>query len=470
MVAQSCAVLREPRPVLPLNPSFPARRIVRPNRAVQPQPRKRKARRYKEVILVLSFVGTTFAAAIITSAIMTSQNRVTTQTTFPSERFEAVESSGVTWIFSRAPGAQRPQIDPGKWQQDRDTPANFARTVKTVRFIPTSQSPADIAPSAPTVSGMPMIPTPIAFKANGTSLEDMQRSDGSLRLRIPLSGSLQNPAWSPDGTKIAFTRFRNGYNKGPADVYVFNLVTGTLHPVATDGSDNVSQPGATWNQYTGDLVFSSDRGGHDEIWASKGDGTGPRKVTSRAKHMAYEPSFSPDGRAVVFESHSVGGSRSGWITLYDIAQNRYEDLTSPKEDSRQPNWSPRGDDILYQKRTRGRWEVWLYNLKTKQHRNATDGLGGDKTDATFSPDGRYVLYSGEAPGQAGESLLALPVEGGRPMPITRQRGGYHGAPSWSPNGAYVAMEASAHSPDGTAGTQLIITPVAQNLRLSLSTR
>ena len=89
-------------------------------------------------------------------------------------------------------------------------------------------------------------------------------------------------------------------------------------------------------------------------------------------------------------------------------------------------------------------------------------IAGDKTDATFSPDGRYILYSGEVPGRGGESLLALPVEGGRPVPIT-QAAGYHGAPSWSPDGGYVAMEASTHAPDGTAGTHLIITPVQKTL-------
>jgi Tol biopolymer transport system component len=41
---------------------------------------------------------------------------------------------------------------------------------------------------------------------------------------------------------------------------------------------------------------------------------------------------------------------------------------------RQPNWSPGGDYILYQKRTRGRWEVWLYDLNRKKHRKATGGL------------------------------------------------------------------------------------------------
>ncbi|HEV3114098.1 MAG TPA: hypothetical protein VGY99_26730, partial [Candidatus Binataceae bacterium] len=162
--------------------------------------------------------------------------------------------------------------------------------------------------------------------------------------------------------------------------------------------------------------------------------------------------------------------RKGRVTLFDIARNQYTDLTAADDDCRQPNWSPRGDYILYQKHTGSRWDIWLYDVKTKRHWSATAAIAGDKTDATFSPDGRYILYSGEVPGRGGESLLALPVEGGRPVPIT-QAAGYHGAPSWSPDGGYVAMEASTHAPDGTAGTHLIITPVQKTLaRLASDSR
>lgn len=424
------------------------------------QRHSRAATFYKDGIFVLQLAATTLVAATVTLAIMDSRDfRPGAAIQQPaSDTFTAAEA--VSTAFRSLPsreGLAEANPAAGLALQEMVAPANFPRSVKIVRFMPNE--------NLTTASRMP-IPSLPALRANGDSLEDLHRPDGSLRVRIPLTGSLQNPAWSPDGKKLAFTRFRNGYNKGPADVYVLDLATNKLHTVATDGSDNVSQPGSTWNPRTGELVFSSDRGGHDEIWTSKGDGSPPRKLTSRPKYLAYEPSLSPDGKAVVFESHAAGGSRSGWITIYDIAQDRYDNLTSLTEDSRQPNWSPSGDHILYQKRTHGRWEIWLYNVKTKQHRLATGGLSGDKTDATFSPDGRYILYSGEAPGRSGESLLALPLEGGRPIPIT-SHAGYHGAPSWSPDGVYVAMEASAGAPDGTAGTQLIVTPVRQSM-VSLS--
>jgi TolB protein len=175
---------------------------------------------------------------------------------------------------------------------------------------------------------------------------------------------------------------------------------------------------------------------------------------------------------LVFESRDVGSEGPGRITLFEIGSKHYTDITAVDEDCRQPNWSPRGDYIVYQKQLAGQWDLWLYEVKSRQHRLLTVGLAGDKTDASFSPGGRFVVYSGRAPendevsGAGDESILVLPITGGQPVPITRYPG-YHGAPSWSPDRAYVAAEASTHSP-GQVGTELIIIPLQSNVVRQLS--
>src|SRR5262245_60905830 len=90
-----------------------------------------------------------------------------------------------------------------------------------------------------------------------TTEQKPPRRDGAVEIAIPLEGSLQNAAWSPDGKRIVFTRFRSGYNKSPADIFIFDLQSKALRPLADDGESNVSQPGSTWNARTDRIVFSS---------------------------------------------------------------------------------------------------------------------------------------------------------------------------------------------------------------------
>ncbi len=73
-----------------------------------------------------------------------------------------------------------------------------------------------------------------------------ERTDGAVQLAIISDGSLQNPAWSPDGESLLFTRFQKGYNKeGPADLLVFEPDGAVVRTLVSDGSGNISLPGST---------------------------------------------------------------------------------------------------------------------------------------------------------------------------------------------------------------------------------
>ena len=284
-----------------------------------------------------------------------------------------------------------------------------------------------------------------------------EREDAATEVVIDTGGSLQNPAWSPEGGSILLTKFRNGYNREPADLMIVELESGAARLLVSDGSGNVNTPGAVWNGTSQRIVFSSSREPHDEIFTiGQAEAPGDEvKVTEREALMAYEPSFSPDGDWIVFESHRVDVEDNGVVTKYRIdGSPPYQDLTGPDDDCRQPNWSPGGDLICYQKLESGQWDIWVTDPAGTVHTKVTTGPG-DKTDASFSPDGEWIVYSAENEDIRFANLFIVPVSGGEPERVTFY-GGYDGAPSWSPDGMRIAFESHPRDPDGSAGTTLWI--------------
>ena len=282
------------------------------------------------------------------------------------------------------------------------------------------------------------------------------RHDNAIQLNILLTGSLQNPAFSPDGDAIVFTRFRNGYNCEPADIFIYNLDNGDLHTLVMDGSGNVNLPGSCWNSNTRSIVFSSSREPHDEIFVIDDNGSpgDEMQVTSRSGYMAYEPSFSPDGDWIVYESHPVDVEDQGIIMKHRLDNSvAYQVLTGAGDDCRQPNWSPAGNYILFQKYEHRQWDIWIMNPDGSGKEKVTSGKG-DKTDACFTPDGNYILYSCDFDIEYA-NIYRIPVTGDNPERITNYDG-YDGAPSVSPDGSKLVFESYGGDPDDSDGTTIWI--------------
>jgi TolB protein len=285
---------------------------------------------------------------------------------------------------------------------------------------------------------------------------NISRNDKGISLNISLSGSLQNPAFSPDGNSIVFTRFRNGYNAEPADLFIYNLQSGETTTLVSDGSGNVNLPGSTWNGFINSIVFSSSRDPHDEIYLIQEGGTigSEIKITNRIDSVAYEPSISPNGQWIVFESHKLDVENNGIITKLKIdGGSSYIRLTSSTDDCRQPNWSPNGDKILYQKFEAGQWDIWIMDTNGTNKSKVTSGAG-DKTDACFTQDGQYIIFSSDFELDLA-NIYRIPVTGGTPERLSNY-GGYDGAPSISSDGTKIVFESCSGDPDDSKGTILII--------------
>lgn len=274
------------------------------------------------------------------------------------------------------------------------------------------------------------------------------REDGAELLYRPAgASSAQNPAFSPDGNTLLFTLFHDGYNKGAAELFTMPL--DSMHKAAPLISDadraNVNLPGASWNGSTQRVSFASDRAEKEEIWTMPAAGGTPTQVTHHESDSSFlEPSFSPDGAWLVFEE-DTGREGDQISSIWKVRADGSEltkliDAQATNTDNRQPNWSPKGDRIVFQRRNQGNdtWRLFTIAPDGGNLRQVTNGASD--TDAAWSPDGQQLVYSSNYGGLQEANVFVISADGGTPRRVTTNSGGYDGAPSWSPDGAWIAFE------------------------------
>lgn len=274
-----------------------------------------------------------------------------------------------------------------------------------------------------------------------------KRKDGAELLYKPTSpASAQNPSFSPDGKEILFTLFHHGYNEGPAGLYKINIETGDVAKIFDEpNQDAVNLPGSSWNK-NGRIAFSSDRQGRESIWTVRADGKDlQRTSTPPSGKYHIEPSISPDGKWVVYEENNDTEEidKRGMIYKQLIGGSEKKNLTDgPGEgyDDRQPNWSPKGDKIVFQRRMTGtdEWNLYTIDADGEGETRITDY--GDDTDASWSSDGDRIVYSSTEGGIDAPSIFTIPADGGSPTRVTEQKGDSDSAPSYSPDNRWIAFE------------------------------
>jgi TolB protein len=307
-------------------------------------------------------------------------------------------------------------------------------------------------------------PPPTATSsATPTPAPLVRRADGAELLFSPAGGeSAQNPAFSPDGGSVLFTLSHGGYNKGDAGLYVMPVGGGSARALVDEpGAAAVNLPGSCWNPATGRIAFSSDRQERAEIWTMSAAGGGLFRVTRHSDGTGFlEPTFSADGRWIVFEVDEPGGGKGSiWKVAADgTGLTRLIDGPGTGTDNRQPNWSPAGDRILFQ-RAVGTGTSWrLFTMGSDGSGLRAVSAGPDDTDAAWSPDGRWIVYSTSHGELTSANVYVVSLNGGAPVRITRQSG-YDGAPSWSPDGRWIAFESVPNASGATAIWRIAVPPL-----------
>jgi TolB protein len=273
------------------------------------------------------------------------------------------------------------------------------------------------------ITGIPgVFATRIAYVLKQGNTYELQIADAdgqnpqiALRSREPII----SPAWSPDGSKLAYVSFESG----KPVVYVHELATSKRVPVANFKGNN-SAP--AWSPDGQTLAVVLTRDGLSQLYLiNAADGSNLRRLT-RSPLIDTEPVFSPDGQSIFFTS-----DRSGRPQIYQIPVTGGEArrITFNGDYNMSPRISPDGQNLLVVTRRDGQFRIALIDLASGNETLLTQGP--DDQSPSFAPNGKQVLYAAK---QGGRNMLAGVSSDGRMRQTLSVLNGEIREPTWGPFG------------------------------------
>ncbi len=140
--------------------------------------------------------------------------------------------------------------------------------------------------------------------AAGSTDHDLYVRDlasGELEVLAPAPGYDSDARWSPDGKRIVFHSDRDGSRRFDTDVYVVAADGGGLRRLTRGGG---AYP--AWSPDGARIVYVAETDGNRDLWTAGADGGAPQRLTEHPASDS-EPSFSPDGREILFSSTRYSG-------------------------------------------------------------------------------------------------------------------------------------------------------------------
>lgn len=195
------------------------------------------------------------------------------------------------------------------------------------------------------------------------------------------------PTWSPDGSQLAFVR--SNPTTFVAEIIVIDINSGDERVVSppSGSGDGFGALELAWSPDGSKLAFSAVR-----------------------EEMMEDPITGEPEAAAQYEIVTINLDGSGEQIISAGAPNSRRAATL--EEDRAPAWSPDGSQLVFMSQSQdpsccGKWQVWVASRDGTQLTNLSDDPDLDETFPAWSPDGSLILFSRASP--SGSDLFVMPA-------------------------------------------------------------
>ena len=314
----------------------------------------------------------------------------------------------------------------------------------TYTVVP-SETPVQIVEATPEPDNS-VVPTPtllgggygqIAFASNRSGVPQIYitgSEGGEYQQVTDFPDGACQPAWSPDGAKLAFTApckiESDTYRE--SSIYIMNVDGSELTPITTAPGGDFDP---AWSPDGSQIAFTSMRDGQKEIYILELENRGLTRLTTTGNSEEdSQPAWSPDGSQIVFVKKRFSALQI-WVMDVD-GKNAVQLVRSGQEFSDfAPAWTPDGEYIIFsQQYAMIRSLPWLMQIRYADRntqiasRLALDG--STFLNVHFSPDGYWIAYEG-GQGLDFKDIYYMTASGGTRTRVTDDSSNDFD-PSWRP--------------------------------------